>query len=123
MDAYEQERADRAMYQRHVAEPAGLDMDAHYKVSGYGGVAFYLIGYAEEWTPQEYVWDGDGDPEDEGSYLYSDPELIEDRTRVRAVMVGDDHVWTFDVSDLQMIPEDAFCRECGQIGCGHAVWE
>lgn len=73
-----------------------LDMDAHYRVDGWGrGIAFYLLGYVLE---------------------------TEDRSRVRAVMVGDDEVHIVDVEDLHVIPEDGFCRGCGQIGCGCEVW-
>lgn len=37
--------------------------------------------------------------------------------RARVVMVGDDQEWIVDAADLTHIDEDAFCHECGQIGC------
>ena len=84
-----------------------LDMDAHYRVDGWGrGIAFYLLGYVTE-RDEDYDWTG---LETEG------------RSRVRAVMVGDDAVHIVDVEDLHVIPEDGFCRGCGQIGCGCEVW-
>jgi len=36
---------------------------------------------------------------------------------VRAVMVGDDREHTFDVDELTQIDDDAYCAECGQVGC------
>ena len=44
------------------------------------------------------------------------------RTRVVAHMIGDDKDWTFDITDLTPLDDEAFCRECGQIGCGHNVY-
>jgi len=35
------------------------------------------------------------------------------------VMVGDDHKWIVDFEDMSPLAEDAYCNECGQIGCGH----
>lgn len=96
-----------------------IDLDAHYRVEGYRGIAWYLLGYATEWTEEEWTYDGEGDPDDESSYLYSEPEEIEDRTRVRAVMVGDDREFTFDVEEIEVLPEADFCHVCGQIGCTH----
>lgn len=96
-----------------------VDMSARYTVAGYGGVAFYLLGYAEEWTEESWEWCGedDDDRDDESLYLYCEPEKYDDPSRVRAVMVGDDHVLIVDVDDLTVIGEDDYCHECGQIGC------
>jgi hypothetical protein len=111
MDAYEQERA--------------VDLDARYAVAGYGGVAFYLQGYAKEWTEESWQYDGDDrestdeyEPRDDpANYVYNEPEEVEDRSMVRAVMVGDDYVHIVDVDDLTLIADDDYCAECGQIGC------
>jgi hypothetical protein len=107
-----------------------LDFDAHYTVAGDGGVAFYLRGYAKEWT--EESWDlactdpahkynllDESDPEchDQSCYLYNEPEEIDRTDMVRAVMVGDDREHLIDVDDLTPLPEDGYCRECGQTGC------
>jgi hypothetical protein len=94
-----------------------LDLSARYTVAGYGGIAFYLLGYAQEWTSEEWSYIGEGDPDDESSYLYSEPEQIEDTSRVRAVMVGDDFTHVINVDDLTKIGDDDYCHECGQIGC------
>jgi len=80
--------------------------DAHYRVTGYGAIAWYVLGY-ETWRDEDYDWSGI-------------ENVNEDR--VRAVMVGDDRVFTFDVEELEEIPEDSFCRDCGQIGCGCNVY-
>ena len=55
-------------------------------------------------------------------YLYNEPELVPDFTRVRAVMVGDDREHIVDVSDLTVIPEDGYCRDCGQTGCTSNIY-
>jgi len=96
-----------------------IDLEAYYKVDGYDGVAWYLLGYAKEWTEEswEFIGEDGDDPEDESNYIYYDPEEIEDRSRVVAVMVGDDRTFTFDVTKLTKIDEEDFCPECGQIGC------
>lgn len=80
-----------------------LDLSAHYTVDGYDGIAFYVRGYVE---------DADADTEWTG-------EPITDYERVRAVMVGDEREHILDVSDLTKLDEDAYCHECGQIGCTH----
>ncbi len=33
-------------------------------------------------------------------------------------MVGDDHEWHLDATDLHQIEDDEYCSGCGQIGCG-----
>ncbi len=98
-----------------------VDMSAHYRI-GPTRVAWYLLGYAKTWTEEEWIYSGEGDEDDPASYFYNDPEEIEDRGFVRAVMVGDDRVEIIDVDDLQLIGEEDFCRGCGQIGCGCEVW-
>jgi hypothetical protein len=32
----------------------GIDFDARYSVDGYRGIAFYLVGYATEWTEESW---------------------------------------------------------------------
>lgn len=96
---------------------ATLDMDARYSVQGWGGIAFYLLGYDTEWTQEEWIYCGEGDEDDEANYLYNEPEEIENTDRVRAVMVGDDRVFTFDLDELTPIADEDYCHECGQIGC------
>lgn len=74
--------------------------EARFKVSNYGGIAFYF--YAEETEPDEDTeWTG-----------------IENPTgNVLMVMVGDDYKHVVDPEDVEVIPEDSYCPECGQIGC------
>ena len=97
-----------------------LDFDARYSVVGYGGIAFYLTGYATEWTEEEwFLYCEDHEHEHDGDcYLYGEPEEVEDRTKVRAVMVGDDRTHIVDVDDLTEIADEDYCPGCGQIGCG-----
>lgn len=96
-----------------------LDLNASYRVAGYGGIAFYLLGYSTTWTEESWEYSGEGDEEDESSYFYNEPEEIEDRSFVRAVMVGDDHVHLVDVDDLEPLAREDYCGQCGQIGCTH----
>jgi hypothetical protein len=78
-----------------------LDLEAAYRVDEYAGVAWRLLGY-ELVRDEDYEWSG---------------IEYENRDRVRAHMVGDDRVFTFEVSQLRLLGEDEFCPECGQIGC------
>lgn len=111
-----------------------FDFTPAYRAVGYGGVAWRATGYATEWTQEqwEYLGEPDGyDPdtyhqetgyyypdEDPANYAYMEPEQVEDRTRVVAHMIGDDHDFTFDIDDLEPISDDDYCSGCGQIGCG-----
>jgi hypothetical protein len=45
---------------------------------------------------------------------------METRTgMVLAVMIGDDHRHRVDEEDLEPLPREDYCGECGQIGCRH----
>jgi hypothetical protein len=96
-----------------------LDFESAYKVEGHLGIAWRLQGYAKEWTEEswEFVGEDGDDPEDQDNYIYHEPEEIEDRTRVVAIMIGDDREFTFDVEDVTPISEEEYCPGCGQIGC------
>lgn len=83
-----------------------MDFDAKYRVAGYGGVAFYLLGY-EKIRDEDYEWSG----------IEYDNEQ-----NVRAVMVGDDRVFIVDVDDLTVLADNEYCRDCGQIGCTHNTY-
>lgn len=89
----------------HCNPPAApIDFGARYRVATMPGVAFWLKGYVQ--IP-------DGFPD------YAMPDYVDDESRVRAVMVGDDREHVVDVEDLTVIGEDDYCSGCGQIGCGH----
>jgi hypothetical protein len=80
----------------------GFDFDARYRRVRYGveGVAYAALGYQVE--PDE-------DTEWSGCY---------NRTGLIAVqLVGDDYTYFAEPDDLQVIPDEAYCTECGQIGC------
>ena len=108
----------------------GIDFDGRFTVADMPGVAFWLHGWAQESVPESrelacedpahvYNLCDDDDPEchDQTCYLYNEPETVDDLTRVRAVMVGDDREHVVDVDDLTPLPDDGYCRECGQTGC------
>ena len=48
-------------------------------------------------------------------------DLSADELRLVSFTVQDQE-YAIDIADVHPIPDDSFCRECGQIGCGHAVW-
>lgn len=83
-----------------------FDFSAHYRVSGYGGIAWHVTGY-ETSRDEDYEWSG--------------CEIV-NYDRVTAIMVGDDRKFGFDIDELEKIDEESFCRDCGQIGCGHNVY-
>ena len=89
-----------------------------YTIKGYRGVAWRVLGWETEPGETEW-WDATGGEDGEGEMvLDDDPEPV--RTgRVVARMVGDDHRFTFDESDLTPLTREEYCGECGQIGCGH----
>jgi hypothetical protein len=73
------------------------------RVKGWRGVAFNILGPAQEVRQDE----------DGSEYLDDDED------QVRVVMVGDDKVHIVDKDDCTEIPEEDYCHECGQIGCSH----
>lgn len=89
-----------------IEDATAVDFGAHYEVEGSRGIAWYLLGYVKI-RDEDYHWTGIEE---------------DDRSRVRAVMVGDDRVEIIDVDDLRVIGEEDFCRGCGQVGCGCEVW-
>lgn len=103
------------------SETEQVDMNARYTVAGYGGVAFYLLGYA---TSEEYEGDVVVCIDDECDHASSDmcwaegdTSIVFNTDMVRAVMVGDDREFIVDVSDLTRLGDDDYCAECGQVGC------
>lgn len=98
---------------------ATFDFTSAYTAAGWAaGIAWRATGYVQEWTEERWEYDGEGDPDDEASYCYCEPEQVEDRSRVVAHMVGDDRDFDFDISDLTPIADDDYCSGCGQVGCG-----
>lgn len=94
-----------------------FDFDATYTVDGYGGVAWRAFNYQFEWTEEEWVYSGEGDEDDESSYFFNESEKVEDRSKVRCHMVGDDRTFVFDVDELTALDELDYCASCGQVGC------
>lgn len=73
-----------------------------YVVDGYRGVAWRVMGWETE-PDEDTEWSG-----------------IEVRTgKVVCIMVGDDQRFCFDADELTPLKREAWCGECGQIGCGH----
>jgi len=76
------------------------DPDARFTVDGWRGIAFYALR-AETIPDEDTEWTGQEAP----------------TGNVVMVMVGDDREHSIDPLDVTLIPEDAYCPECGQIGC------
>lgn len=77
------------------------DPHARYSVAQYPGIAFWA-DRAETRPDEDTEWTG-----------YEQPT-----GRVLMVMVGDDRRIPTDPEDVTLIPEDAYCPDCGQLGCG-----
>lgn len=77
-----------------------LTADSRFRVSGWGGIAFYAHS-AETEADEDTIWSG-----------------IEEPTgRVLMVMVGDDRRIPIDPEDVIPLDEADYCSQCGQIGC------
>ena len=70
------------------------------KASGYSGIALHAFGWTTE-PDEETEWTG--------------IEVVTDR--VLCVMVGDDRELSIDIEDLEALPREDYCGECGQVGC------
>ena len=82
-----------------------ITTEHHYGVSYYPGISFYFHS-AETEPDEDTEWTG----------------YEVETGMARMVMVGDDRVHIVDPEDISEIPEDSFCRSCGQIGCGCNVY-
>jgi len=95
-----------------------LNENDAYSVDGHAGIAFRFVGWEQVWRPAQYLAIGE-----DGEECWVDDNNEGDREddpdgMARMVMVGDDHEWLVDVSDIHKIGEDDYCGGCGQIGCG-----
>ena len=85
-------------------EPAPEYPADAYVVRGHSGITWYVLGW-ETLPDRDTPWSG-----------------YENRTgNLLLVMVGDDHRWIIDPSDVSPI-EGGHCHECGQLGCYRAVY-
>lgn len=87
------------MKRHYEADPEQFPAPA-YKVAGWAGVAFWILGWETE-PDEDTEWTGQ-----------------ENRTgRVVGVMVGDDTRHVLDEDQLTPLTEEDYCPGCGQIGC------
>lgn len=101
-----------------MSEAQTIEPGAIVGIDGRGGVAWRIRRFASTQVPIEsYGWDD----EEQCEYTFDSDELeeIEDRDRVIAVMVGDDHEFTFDIEEARLLAETDYCHQCGSIGCTH----
>jgi hypothetical protein len=94
------------------------------KVKGFGGVACTVLGPVKVWEPDVFFGEDEDGNECECSEAGEGEWVDGDGSRMRVRMVGDDKVHEVDSDDIEEIPDDAFCLECGQMGCmhGRADW-
>lgn len=94
------------MRNRHYEEDDEHFTSSAYRVAGYSGVAFRVLGWETE-PDEDTHWSG-----------------YEVRTgRVACVMIGDDYVYSVEESDLTPLERHKYCGQCGQIGCHHDGYE
>lgn len=73
-----------------------------YTFEEYAGIGWRVLGWETE-PDEDTEWTG-----------------IEERTgQIVAVMIGDDRHFTFDPEDAKPLAREAYCGECGQLGCCH----
>ena len=85
----------------YEADDAAFTTDA-YQADGWRGMAFYVLGWETE-PDADTEWSG-----------------MENRTgRLVVMMIGDDAKHVVDPEDVTPLAREAYCGECGQIGCAH----
>ena len=100
--------------------PTAIDTSSRYSVFQYPGIAFRVTGPTQESTEEAWEIICDEDDCDHASdmcYIYNEPEMVDSDYQVDAVMIGDDRVFHVYVDDLELIDDESYCRDCGQIGC------
>lgn len=80
------------------------------------GIAWRVFGWELEPDVQPESYD---DETDTVSPEYWDGESMRRTGRVVCVMVGDDHRYMFEPSELTALDDLAYCGVCGQVGCSH----
>jgi hypothetical protein len=74
--------------------------DRRFTVDGYRGIAFYFVE-SETVADEDTYWTG---------YEVETGNAV-------MVMVGDDRKHSIDPDEVTELADDAYCPECGQIGC------
>ena len=88
---------------RNKYEPAPEYRGAYQTVRG-PDVAWRVLGWETE-PDEDTEWSG-----------------IENRTdRLIVRMVGDDRHFAAEPDEIVPLPDEAYCSECGQIGCDHGL--
>lgn len=87
------------------------------KVAGFRGVACVYLGPGKRWVPATYIAEDEDGAEYEAESDEGEWESDDSIARIR--MVGDDRVYEVDPDDCTPLAEDAFCADCGQLGCSH----
>jgi len=122
------------MATRYEEDRETFSADA-YKIRGYEGVAWRVLGWDikqiyEEYTDQCWYCRGSGydDEKDQqcercdgtGQTWHTEEEPTDQRTgMIVARMIGDDRDFVLDAGDITPISREDYCGGCGQIGCSH----
>jgi hypothetical protein len=76
-----------------------------FTVEGWHGIAFYFLA-ADTEPDEDTEWSG-----------YEVPTGL-----ARMVMVGDDRVHKVEPDEVTALDDEAYCRDCGQVGCTANVY-
>ena len=86
----------------HYEDAPEYAADAYTVASWGAGIAWSVYGWETE-PDEDTEWSG---------YEVRTGKLV-------VCMVGDDRLFAVDPEDVAALADDAFCRECGQVGCCH----
>ncbi len=99
------------------------DFRTAWRIEGCGGVAFRVTGWIKEYRQEDdqiICEDLECDHQlSDMCWSAGETSIVESDEWIKAVMIGDDREDSFHIDRLSPLTDDQFCRECGQIGCGH----
>lgn len=92
--------------------------DARYRAAGFD-VALRIDGWVQRWEPAIVLCLDAESGEEYEEELPHEGEWVDDREGgvVYAVMVGDDHRWRVELTNLVEIDDEDYCHECGSTRC------
>lgn len=103
--------------------PSEFQLGVNVQCESLPDVACYIKRWDQQYDPTYiYVGDDDFDTDPDAEWeLTGDGEWFENpqSDQVFVVMIGDDKEYLVDFESLQLIDDDEFCSQCGQIGCSH----
>lgn len=96
-----------------------LAIGDHVTVDGWRGIAFYVHAEHMEhrYDEEPFLWCDEDHEHDDGCYSWDEEGCDVPTGELDVVMVGDDRVFVVDPADCTPLADEAYCSECGQIGC------